>query len=65
MDTNEKIKRRKAVDYAIASVEMEGFKFTEEEKKDFDKIVNGEMTLEEHRKKYIELCYKLGRKEKT
>lgn len=51
----ERIRRKEALDSAIASTEMEGFKFTQSEKEDFDKIVNGTMTFEEHRQKYIEI----------
>ena len=53
---------RSAIDSAIASTEMEGFKFTQSEKEDFDKIVNGTMTFEEHRQKYIEIGHALGEK---
>lgn len=38
---------REAIDFAIANNEIEGHKFTEEEKADFEKIAKGEMTFEE------------------
>lgn len=56
-----KVLTRRAVDSAISSLELEGFKFTKEEKEDFDRIVQGEMTFEEHRDKYIKLARKLGK----
>lgn len=40
-------KRRKAYEYAIRSVEMEGFVFTEEELAVFERIIQGEMTTED------------------
>lgn len=57
----EMIKRRKAVDSAIASLELEGFKFTKEEKENFDKYVLGQLTLDDIRNKYIKLAQKYGR----
>ena len=39
-------KRRKGCEYAIRSVEMEGFKFTEEELAVFERIIQGEITTE-------------------
>lgn len=40
-------KRRKGCEYAIRSVEMEGFKFTEEELAVFERIIQGEITTED------------------
>ncbi|NLO82779.1 MAG: antitoxin VbhA family protein [Clostridiales bacterium] len=36
---DEQRKRRKAMEYAIRTIEMEGFTFTEEEKKVFEDII--------------------------
>jgi hypothetical protein len=39
-------KRRKAVEYAIKSHEMEGFEFTKEELEVFERYIQGEITTE-------------------
>ena len=61
-DISESAKKRKAVDSAISSLKMEGFVFTDEEMKEFNEVVCGRMTLEEHRGKYIEIGRSLGKK---
>ena len=38
-------KKKKALEQAIASVEMEGFRFTEKDKKLCEKLVSGEIVL--------------------
>lgn len=53
---------RKAVDSAIKSHKVEGFVFTDEEMNEFEEIVCGRRTLEEHRNKYLELARSLARK---
>lgn len=45
--TDKNLALRKAVNFAIANNEIEGHKFTEEEKADLEKIACGEMTFEE------------------
>ncbi len=60
--TSKMLLLRKAIDSAIKSHEMEGFVFTDEEIKEFEDIVCGRRTLEEHRNKYLELGRSLGRK---
>ena len=40
-------KRRKAVEYAIKSHEMEGFEFTKEELEVFERLSQGEITTED------------------
>lgn len=40
-------KRRKAVEYAIKSHEMEGFEFTKEELEVFERYIQGEITTED------------------
>lgn len=54
-----KLTLREAVNFAIASVEQEGFVFTKEELAEFEKIANGEMTTEEYRQKLFEYAKKL------
>lgn len=45
---------RKNVDSAIKVHELEGFKFTEEERAVFDRIANLEITTEEARERFRE-----------
>lgn len=42
--------RKKAVKAAMASMEMEGFNFTPEEKALFDKLAKGEITTDDVKK---------------
>ena len=53
---------RKNVDSAIKVHELEGFKFTEEELADFDRIANLEITTEEAREIFRK---KLARKKEA
>lgn len=46
-----KLTLRESVNFAIANNELEGHKYTDEEKADLEKIANGEMTWEEFNKK--------------
>jgi hypothetical protein len=41
--------RRKAVEHAIKSLELEGFSFSTEEKKILEKVASGKMSTEELR----------------
>lgn len=41
--------RRESVAYAMRSVEMEGFVFSERSKKQFEMLAEGKITSEEHR----------------
>lgn len=43
----ETLERKKAVESAIASLEMEGFVFTEDELKQFQKYIKGEIPMED------------------
>ncbi|HHU83477.1 MAG TPA: antitoxin VbhA family protein [Firmicutes bacterium] len=60
ISSDEQRKRREAMEYAIRTVEMEGFTFTEEEKKVFEDIVLGKTTVEEEIEKMKKLAYQLG-----
>jgi hypothetical protein len=44
---------------SLNSLRQEGFEFTPEEFADFEKIVYGEMSLEEHRKKMFDMVERL------
>jgi len=61
VDVNELRKRREAMEYAIRTVEMEGFVFTEEEKQVFENIVQGKTTVEEEIEKLRKIAYQLGK----
>jgi len=54
MDMASKEEMRKNVDSAIKVHELEGFKFTEEERAVFDRIANLEITTEEARERFRE-----------
>lgn len=54
MDMASKEEMRKNVDSAIKVHELEGFKFTEEERAVFDRIANLEITTEEAREIFRE-----------
>lgn len=55
--------RKQSVKYAMHSMELEGFVYTEEEKALFDRLANGEIEPEDIRKFAAEKLAKL-RKEK-
>ena len=61
LDVASKEEMRKSVDSAIKVHELEGFKFTEEERAIFDHIANLEITTEEARAIFRERL--AGRKE--
>ena len=54
LDVASKEEMRKSVDSAIKVHELEGFKFTEEERAVFDRIANLEITTEEAREIFRE-----------
>ena len=54
LDVASKEEMRKSVDSAIKVHELEGFKFTEEERAVFDRIANLEITTEEARERFRE-----------
>ena len=45
--------RRESVAYAMRSVEMEGFVFSERSKKQFEMLAEGKITHEEHRAMFL------------
>ena len=63
-DLEKQRKLREAVEYAIRTHEIEGFVFTEEDKEEFERIIRGEITLEESIKKHLEAAYAEGKKYK-
>jgi hypothetical protein len=50
ISNEERARRREAVDYAIASVGLEGFVLPIEEKLNAERYVNGEIDLDEYLK---------------
>lgn len=63
MTNNELRELRKNVTSAMKSFELEGFVYTEEEKRIFNKIANGELSLDEGRAIFMQdLTKKYGTK---